>query len=77
MALLAGCQQSTPQDEAVARQNDTTLVNPPGRYQMVAIPDGSGVYLLDTRYGRLRVCPRDGPNMVCGSATENDGRLAE
>lgn len=54
---LAACQQAPdPKAEHLARQNDTTIVNPPGRFQAVANPRGDGVYVLDTRMGAVRLC---------------------
>jgi len=55
--LLAGCHQGPdPKAEHLARENDSTIVNPPGRYQAVANPRGAGVYVLDTRMGTVRLC---------------------
>lgn len=68
---LAGCQQPTdPRAEHLARENDSTIVDPPGRYQMAPIRNGTEVYILDTRTGRLWYCTTPVGQMkpVCGLA---------
>lgn len=75
--LLIGCQQAEPslQEQRTSRENDLTLVNPAGRYQMLPLEDDkAGVYLLDTRHGRVRVCPRINHQIVCDAPTGNDGQ---
>lgn len=63
---LSGCWQAPdPKAEHLARENDSTIVNPPGRYQAIANPRGAGVYVLDTRTGAIRLC--------AATARENDG----
>lgn len=65
--LLAGCQQAPdPKEEHLARENDSTIVDPPGRYQMMPNPGGEGFIVLDTRTGYARHCAVAPPQTACG-----------
>lgn len=66
---LAGCAPK-PMDEVEARNKDVTRINPAGRYQIA--PTGNGVFVLDTRFGRVARCDVSDVtgNAVCGPLQE-------
>lgn len=59
--VLAGCNmRPDPDAEHLSRMNDTTITNPPGRYQMLPAgnfsTDEPQIVVLDTREGRVSRC---------------------
>ena len=70
--LLASC--ADPEKEHLARQSDTTLTNPAGRFQMMELgPTSTGghrVLVLDTRFSRVTECRVEADGMSCSLPKE-------
>ena len=75
LLVLASCNpRPNPQAEHLARENDPTIVNAQGSYQIIPGPNG-GFYLLDTRHGKVRLCePRGIPLSLPADGTVPDAK---
>lgn len=74
--IVGGCNQ--PSDYQQQYRDDEerhARLNPPGRYEMLPVPEEKAVFVLDTTDGSIRKCnplPREAQgeysSMVCGPA---------
>lgn len=57
LLFLSGCNQETDYERQYRSDEDRhARLNPPGRYEMLPVPNEDAVFVLDTGDGSLRKC---------------------